>query len=56
MRGDKEQCLQAGCKDYIAKPILIPELSRVLESCSSHLADEEEIPPLDRRSKRQKLA
>lgn len=30
MRGDKEQCLQAGCKDYIAKPILISELIRVL--------------------------
>lgn len=55
MRGDREQCLQAGCKDYIAKPILIPELSRVLESCSSHLADEEGNPPSQGNPKRQKL-
>jgi CheY-like chemotaxis protein len=56
MRGDREQCLQAGCKDYIAKPILIPELSRVLvESSSNHQADEERIPPSNRSSKRQKL-
>ncbi|KAI9287644.1 hypothetical protein BC943DRAFT_358163 [Umbelopsis sp. AD052] len=56
MRGDKEQCLQAGCKDYIAKPILIPELSRVLESCSKHSTDEEGTSASERGSKRQKLS
>ncbi|RUS16711.1 hypothetical protein BC937DRAFT_90888 [Endogone sp. FLAS-F59071] len=30
MRGDKDMCLEAGCDDYIAKPILIDELVNCL--------------------------
>lgn len=30
-QGDRERCLQAGMDDYIAKPILLDELARVLE-------------------------
>jgi CheY-like chemotaxis protein len=53
MRGDKEQCLQAGCKDYIAKPILIPELARVLVSSTKKVVDEQQHS--DHISKRRRV-
>lgn len=34
MRGDKDMCLEAGCDDYIAKPILIEELVNTLTDAS----------------------
>ncbi|KAJ2960527.1 hypothetical protein NQZ79_g4108 [Umbelopsis isabellina] len=53
MRGDREQCLQAGCTDYIAKPILIPELTRVLQlnnNSAKHINNDDE-----HKNKRQRL-
>jgi len=31
LRGDKEKCLQAGMDDYISKPIIAPQLIRILD-------------------------
>ena len=33
MEGDRENCLEAGMDDYVAKPIQLPELVRALERC-----------------------
>ena len=31
MKGDREKCIAAGCDDYLAKPMEIPELLRILD-------------------------
>jgi CheY-like chemotaxis protein len=31
LEGEKAKCLEAGCDDYIAKPVKINELFRVIE-------------------------
>ena len=31
LKGDREKCIAAGCDDYLAKPMEIPELLRVLD-------------------------
>lgn len=57
MRGDREQCLQAGCIDYIAKPILIPELTRVLKlnnNLAKHISNDEEHGD-EHKNKRQRV-
>lgn len=38
LRGDKEQCLQAGMDDYISKPISIPKLESILSRWLEHKA------------------
>ncbi len=35
MKGDREKCIEAGMKDYISKPIRMPELSAALSRCPS---------------------
>ncbi|BFZ61256.1 hypothetical protein YB2330_002315 [Saitoella coloradoensis] len=34
MTGDREKCLEAGCSDYISKPILVPALAAVIKKVS----------------------
>ena len=35
MHGDKDECLKAGCDDYVAKPILVAELVNALKKCQA---------------------
>jgi two-component system sensor histidine kinase/response regulator len=50
MTGDREKCLEAGCNDYLSKPINRKELFRVLDSYllpeSTHLAEESDYGKL----------
>jgi hypothetical protein len=39
MMGDRERCLEAGCDDYIAKPLPIPRLVSLFEHYQQALAD-----------------
>lgn len=41
MVGDKERCLEAGCDDYIAKPIPIPLLVELFKKYSDALKQSE---------------
>ncbi len=34
MQGDKEKCLQAGADGYLAKPVDVDELMRILANCA----------------------
>lgn len=38
MIGDRERCLEAGCNDYIAKPLPVPVLVEVFERYAACLA------------------
>lgn len=46
LKGDKEQCLQAGMDDYISKPISIPKLDSILSRWLRHKATITSIFPL----------
>ncbi len=39
MIGDRERCLAAGCDDYMAKPLPIPDLIRLFERRKQEVAD-----------------
>jgi two-component system, cell cycle response regulator DivK len=36
MVGDRERCIEAGCTDYMAKPLPIPQLVQIFEHYSQH--------------------
>lgn len=40
MVGDKERCIEAGCDDYLAKPLPIPRLVEIFESHSKRVAQQ----------------
>lgn len=39
MMGDRERILEAGCDQYLPKPLVIPDLLNVLDHYQQHLAD-----------------
>lgn len=46
MVGDRERCLAAGCDDYMAKPLPIPQLVQVFERYASSLYKTSELAQL----------
>jgi len=38
MRGDRERCLEAGCDDYVSKPMRARDLADAIERCLARLA------------------
>ena len=51
LQGERERCLHAGMDDYIAKPVMLDELSWVLRRCSGD-ATEETKPQKDEPAER----
>lgn len=45
MVGDKERCLEAGCDEYMAKPLPVPRLVEIFESHSKRVAAAAESEP-----------
>lgn len=52
MVGDKERCLEAGCNDYLAKPLPVPRLVEIFQDYSdkvenAKLKEEPTTPPVE---------
>ncbi|HEX8310524.1 MAG TPA: response regulator [Chthoniobacteraceae bacterium] len=45
MKGDREQCLEAGMDDYICKPVAVSELTRVLEPLTAARLEKSPVVP-----------
>ncbi len=39
MKGDREMCMDAGMDDYVAKPIKVEELVKLLQQGAKHEID-----------------
>lgn len=48
MLGDRETCLQAGCDDYIAKPLPIPQLVEIIQKREKALQEDQSKQQVER--------
>ncbi len=50
MVGDRERALEAGCDDYLSKPINLLELNKKIQQYVNTSTADEQLPPADRAS------